>query len=123
MLVPRNAGFGDVASAPVVEQPVGSFGDQYNTCVAAGGDPASCALALVGGGSGSVGPTLSSLSTTAATMLSTPITIGQSSVPVWAIGTLLLSIAWIVTSAASGASRVTKRVTGRARKIRKGFTA
>lgn len=69
------------------------------------------------------GINLSNFSTTAATLLSTPITIGQNSVPIWAVGTLLISLTWLVTSAASGASRVTKKVSGRARKIRKGFTS
>lgn len=52
----RVQGFGDVTSAPGAPQyPVGSFGDQYNNCIAAGGDPASCATALLvpSGGSAS----------------------------------------------------------------------
>lgn len=43
-------GFSDVTSAPAPiggqQFPVGSLGDQFNTCVAAGGDASSCAQAV-----------------------------------------------------------------------------
>ena len=45
-------GVGDVVSA-TGQFPVGSVGDQYQTCVQAGGDAASCAAAVV-----SANPTL-----------------------------------------------------------------
>lgn len=42
----RRRGFGDVVSAGSF--PVGSIGDQYQTCLGAGGDSASCAAAVIG---------------------------------------------------------------------------
>jgi len=48
-------GMSDVLPAPASQFPVGSVGDQYNTCVAAGGDAISCAAAVFGVGSGASG--------------------------------------------------------------------
>ena len=59
-------GVGDVVSA-TGQFPVGSVGDQYQTCIQAGGDSASCAAAVV-----SVNPTAGAPS-------------GLSGLPVWAI--------------------------------------
>ena len=64
---------------------------------------------------------LSSLSSSAATLLSTPISVGQNSAPLWAFGALFVASLWLVTSLASVGKRATKRVTGRARKIKRGF--
>ena len=41
----RRRGFGDVS--PVGQFPVGSIGDQYQTCVQAGGTAGDCAAAVV----------------------------------------------------------------------------
>ena len=77
MIVAR--GVGDVASAG--QFPVGSIGDQYQTCIQGGGDPASCAAAVV-----SVNPTAGASS--------------ASGLPVW-----VLPLSIVLLFAFLGASR------------------
>ena len=76
---------------------------------------ATCTDVVVGG------VDLSSLSATAAGLLNTPVTIGQNTAPAWGILAVFGCAAWLVTTLASTASSATKRVTGRAKKIKRGF--
>lgn len=75
-------------------------------------------------------PTLSALGITASsfpaavgTALTTQIPVGGSMIPLWALGGAFIAALFISNAMVSGTKKVTSRVSSRAHKIRRGFTA